>query len=228
MSLGACCTVVTNKPPVYPLIRGPVQNGKNYYVRFSIDRGCDSGLQTAWLDADVGGLGSAVTIRLQVSVQPPFCLQSPFQPAAVHSIFVKEGAPVQTNSPVTFSLLNVDANAYQAFGCSVDAVGNLLYSALSGCPASPTTPSPANFVFSGPCTTRSQPLETGTPVCVNSYDGRVLKAIPTASPDVFTLGWRSVGSPDGFTIAAVTFAQVDGCVDFCGPRSGRRCRGGRC
>jgi hypothetical protein len=174
-----------------------------------LDLACGGVPRTAWLDFDVGTVGAPVTIRLETSVVACFRLVPRFIAANVQTIFAKEGGPVKTTFPCSFTVFNATAGVLEAFGCTEDSAGNLIFSNVGDC--STTQPQPPNFVFSCGCNARATPMETGIPYTVASSDGRSLRALPTFSPDVFQLAWRDVTSTDGIPIPEVTFASTRRC-----------------
>jgi hypothetical protein len=195
---------------VYPLLRLPLHNLDSYFLRFSLDLACGGVPRTAWLDFDLGTVGTPVTIRFETSLVACYRLVPRYIAANVQTISAMEGKPVKTTYPCSFTVFNASAGATQAFGCTEDPVtGVLIFSLLGAC--SLTAPKVSNFVFSRRLNDSATAMETGMPYSVASSDGRALRALPTLCPDVFQLAWRNVSSTDGIPIQEITFASTRRC-----------------
>jgi len=158
----------------------------------------DGGRRKAWLlppeyDNDVA------KIRLESMAMSLGCVESEPQHVTLETNTAGVTIPLVQSTPVLMRVYNKCAGKSWRLGCS-EVDSKLVYTPIPDpdtCLAEPAT----NTWFVLTTTNLFQQyLYSGVTLLCRTLNGRVLRALPTLSSDVYELAWKEPASPEGFDV----------------------------
>lgn len=181
---------------IYPYLVYPILNFDKLIPYFVVSSGCEGvARRRAWLVPPTA-VDDPATIRLESVRMNLGCAGSP-QQATIMTPILGVGAQLPQSVPVVFGIYNTSTGGSYMLGLAETLSGNLLYTA----PGAITPVTDTFFVLNQPPGLGT--LRYGRYTLATTQNGRVLRGLPTLSPDVLQLAWVDPAADAGYPVEMV-------------------------